>query len=60
LSAGETIELRERPNPDFSFARLVELISRRNATREELTRLANMTGLARQLQERIRQTLRSE
>jgi MOSC domain-containing protein YiiM len=60
LSAGDTIELRERPNPDFSFARLVELISRRNATSEELTRLASMTGLASQLQERIRETLRAQ
>jgi MOSC domain-containing protein YiiM len=59
LSAGDKIALRERPNPHFSFARLVELISRRNATSEELTSLADMTGLASQLRERIRATLRS-
>jgi MOSC domain-containing protein YiiM len=59
LSAGDRIELRERPNPDFSFARLVELISRRDGTKEELTRLSNMTGLAIQLQERIQKTLSS-
>ena len=58
LSAGDSIELRDRQNPDFPFTRLVELISRRNATREELTRLADMTGLASQLRERIRKTLR--
>ncbi|MES1200870.1 MAG: MOSC domain-containing protein [Pseudomonadota bacterium] len=59
LSAGDKIELRERPNPDFSFARLVELMSRRNATRDELTSLAGMTGLASQLQQRIQKALRS-
>jgi MOSC domain-containing protein YiiM len=60
LSAGDEIDLRERPNPDFSFARLVELLSRRNATKEELTQLENMTGLATQLQERIRQARLSQ
>ena len=60
LSAGDPIELHERQNPDFSFARLIELINRRNATREELVRLADMTGLASQLRERIRKTLQSQ
>lgn len=57
LNAGAEIVLHERPNPDFSFARLVELISRRNGTKTELTRLATMPGLATQLRDRIRQTL---
>ena len=57
VGAGEAVRLEDRPNPDFSFARLVELISRRNATRAELVRLAEMTGLATELQARIRSSL---
>jgi MOSC domain-containing protein YiiM len=57
LSTYDKVELHERPNPDFSFARLVELINHRNATAEELARLANMPGLATQWRARIRKAL---
>ena len=42
---GDAVQLEDRPNPDFSFARLVELISHK-ATRDELERLQCMPGLA--------------
>lgn len=57
LSANDAVELHERPNPDFSFARLVEVINHRNATAEELARLATMAGLATQWRVRIRKAL---
>jgi hypothetical protein len=38
--------LESRPNPDFAFSRLVELISHGKATREELLRMQSMPGLA--------------
>jgi MOSC domain-containing protein YiiM len=43
---GAAVHLAERPNPDFSFARLVELASRAKATRPELQRMQSMEGLA--------------
>lgn len=56
VRAGDALTLHERPNPDFSFARLIEIINQRShATAEEVERLAEMQGLARQLQVRIRQ-----
>jgi MOSC domain-containing protein YiiM len=48
IAAGDAVELRERPNPDFPFTRLVALISRGQATRAELEHLAEMPGLASQ------------
>jgi MOSC domain-containing protein YiiM len=56
LQAGEIapddcVHLDERPNPDFSFARLVELISHSRATPSELQRLRCMTGLSSQWRE---------
>ncbi len=58
LSAGDEVVLHDRPNPGFSFARLVELINHRNATTEEVTALSTMEGLASTLQVRVRQALR--
>ena len=43
---GDAVQLEHRPNPDFSFARLVELLSHGNATRDELERMQSMTELA--------------
>lgn len=57
LSAGDAVQLEERPNPDFSFARLVELISHGKATLEELTSMQDLPGLASSWQERARETL---
>ncbi len=44
------VHLDERPNADFSFARLVEIVSRHNATPAEWERMQNMAGLASDLQ----------
>ena len=46
LSAGDPVELVDRPNPDFGFERLVEIVNRRRATSDEFAALANMDGLA--------------
>ena len=46
IEAGNAIELLDRPNPNFPFSRLVELISRGRATRAEWELLQNMPGLA--------------
>ena len=49
VGAGDPVRLHARPNPDFSFARLVAIVSGRDATSEECARLADMEGLARRL-----------
>lgn len=46
ISRGDAVHLEERLNPDFPFARLVELVSRGNATRPELQLMQHMEGLA--------------
>lgn len=46
ISPGAPVYLDERSNSDFSFGRLLEIISRGNATRSELERMQNMQGLA--------------
>jgi MOSC domain-containing protein YiiM len=57
IGVGDTVQLEERPNPDFPFARLVELISHGKATQAELVRLQDMQGLASDWQARARETL---
>ena len=46
LSAGDTVELVDRPNPDFAFDRLVEIVNRRRATAHQFAALSRMEGLA--------------
>lgn len=46
IAPGDPVQLDDRPNPDFSFARLVELISHGKATASEWNRLQDMPGLA--------------
>jgi len=48
MRAGDAVTLATRPNPDFPFSRLVEIVYARDPSREELTRMAAMEGLARQ------------
>jgi MOSC domain-containing protein YiiM len=55
--AGDLVSLEERPNPDFPFARLVELISFGKATPTELKRLQNLSGLASDWRDRAREML---
>ena len=57
IGAGDAVILAERPNPDFPFTRLVALISRGDATRRELERMAAMPGLSAQWREAARQGL---
>jgi len=57
IAAGDAVSLVERPNSDFPFTRLVALISRGDATREELERMAAMPGLSAQWREAARQGL---
>jgi MOSC domain-containing protein YiiM len=45
IVAGDRVELQERPNPTFSFARLVEM-TRGQATTAELKQMLDMPGLA--------------
>ena len=49
LSAGDTAELVDRPNPGFGFDRLVEIVNRRRATIGEFETMARMSGLASDL-----------
>jgi MOSC domain-containing protein YiiM len=46
IELGDGVHLDERPNSDFPFARLVELISHGKATLPELERMQHMAGLA--------------
>ena len=46
LAAGDCVELADRPNPDFGFDRLVEIVNRRRATSDEFEAMAKMQGLA--------------
>jgi len=57
IRPGDSVELVERPNPDFSFARLVELASYGRATQAELEQLQDMPGLAVDWQRRAREML---
>lgn len=59
IRAGDAITLRERPNPDFAFARLVEIVYRGGATQAELSRMASMPGLASQWRDVARQMVES-
>ena len=57
INPGDRVELLDRINPTFPFARLVELISRGKATREELERMRDMPGLALGWQRRAAEIL---
>lgn len=52
IAAGDSIELVDRPNPSFSFQRLVEIVYQRRATDAEWRTIATMTGVATWLRER--------
>jgi MOSC domain-containing protein YiiM len=57
IRAGDAVTLAERPHPDFPFPRLVEIVNRGHATRDELVRMSRMSGLARQWQDYAREQL---
>jgi MOSC domain-containing protein YiiM len=57
IAPGDAVELLDRPNPDFTFPRLVALISAGRATTQELEQLAVMSGLASDWQLMARELL---
>jgi len=57
LKAGDAVTLQDRPNPEFPFSRLVEIIYHGGANVAELACMANMPGLASQWRDRARQLL---
>jgi MOSC domain-containing protein YiiM len=57
INPGDRVELLERLNPTFPFARLVELSSRGKATKDELERMRDMPGLAQDWQRRAAEIL---
>jgi MOSC domain-containing protein YiiM len=57
LQAGDAVILHDRPNPDFAFTRLIQIVYHGKATAADLTQMADMPGLASQWRERTRQFL---
>lgn len=57
IAAGDAVTLHERPNADFSFARLVALIYGGNAGIGDLRRMATLSGLASQWRDQARDSL---
>ena len=57
LRAGDRLALHQRPNPDFPFARLTEIIYHGGPSEDELYRMANMPELAGQWRDHARQLL---
>jgi MOSC domain-containing protein YiiM len=58
IAQGDRVIVLERPNPDFAFTRLVELITRRDATIDEWQRMQSMQGLALDWQRRAAEVLK--
>jgi len=54
LGAGDPVILQARPNPDFPFPRLVEIVYRKRGARADLLRMTEMEGLAAQWRERAK------
>lgn len=59
ISTGDAVSLVERPNPEFRFDRLIEIVNFGNASRDEFRAMADMTGLASRLRARAGAALRS-
>jgi MOSC domain-containing protein YiiM len=57
VRSGDALTLHDRPNPDFSFARLLAIVNRARPTPEELARMCHLPGLATQLQEKAQRRL---
>jgi MOSC domain-containing protein YiiM len=57
LKTGDAVKLYDRPNPDFPFTRLIEIVNHGKAAMAELTRMAEMPGLASQWRDTARQLL---
>jgi MOSC domain-containing protein YiiM len=59
IATGDAIALAERPNPDFPFPRLVEIVNRGGASVAELQALATMPGIASRIAAKARAALTS-
>jgi len=57
LQAGDALVLHHRPNPDFAFSRLTQIVYHGHASRDELVRMAEMPELASQWRDRARELL---
>ena len=54
LKTGDRLVLQDRPNPDFAFTRLIEIIYHGKASRDDIRRMAGLEGLASQWREHAR------
>ena len=59
IRAGDVIALVDRPNPDFGFDRLVEIVNFHRASDVELRAMATMAGLASRLRDAARNRLQA-
>jgi MOSC domain-containing protein YiiM len=59
IGAGDILTLQDRPNPDFPFTRLVDIVNFGQASVEDLHKLAGMAGLAGVWQAQARQVLQA-
>jgi MOSC domain-containing protein YiiM len=57
LAAGDGLTLEGRPNPDFPFSRLVEIIYRRQGSRADLLRMSEMESLSAKWRQRAKAML---
>ncbi|MBA3668682.1 MAG: MOSC domain-containing protein [Sphingomonas sp.] len=57
IEAGDIFHLDDRPNPGFSFERLVEIVNFRNPSPSEIEAMASMTGLATWMRNAAREQL---
>ena len=57
LQAGDTLTLHARPNPDFPFTRLIQIVYHGKATKDEIRRMAELEGLASQWREHAKTLL---
>ena len=57
LQAGDALTLHARPNPDFPFTRLIQIVYHGKATTDEIRRMAELEGLASQWREHAKTLL---
>ena len=57
IRAGDTVVCIERPHPELTFERLIEIANHRKPTRAELAAMARMDGLANELRDDAREAL---
>lgn len=57
ISAGDTIALADRPNPDFPFSRLVSIVNLGGASPTEMRAMAQMPGIASRIAAKARAAL---